>query len=185
MIYLGLWLLVLGVSAAQAQNIMQQTYGWCSPAVGQTRGNVIINCQGVAPQANQLLNERLNRTNLALQEKTREANEFARKYHELSQQVTRINDNKLTPRVEGLLRQGELKEAEALLRSSTISMAQYQSIQPGMSYQEVVKLLGRTGVESGSAENVASYHWLNADESMVAIVFTNGQVGSKVQHGLR
>jgi hypothetical protein len=45
MIYLVLWLLVLGVSAAQAQTIIQDTYGWCSPAVGQAGGNVTINCQ--------------------------------------------------------------------------------------------------------------------------------------------
>ena len=104
----------------------------------------------------QLVNERLSRTNLALQEKTRQADEWVSKYHELSQQVARINDNTLTPRVQGLLRKGELKEAEALLRRSAISMAQYAAIQDRMSYQEVMKIFGRPGEESARAGNVAS-----------------------------
>jgi hypothetical protein len=139
----------------------------------------------VDPQANQLLNERLNKTTLGLQEKTREANEWARKYHELSEQVARINDHRLTPRVEGLLRRWELKEAETLLKRSTISMAQYQSIQEGMSYQEASKIFGRLGVESASAQNINSYHWQNPDGSVVAVTFINNQVQSKSQHGLR
>jgi hypothetical protein len=84
MIYLGIWLLVLGASAAHAASITQQTQGWCSPAVGQTGGNVTITCQGVDPHAMQRLNERLSKKDLDLQEKTREANEWARKYRELS-----------------------------------------------------------------------------------------------------
>jgi hypothetical protein len=185
MIYLGLWLLVLGGSAAHAANINQQTQGWCSPAVGQTGGNVTISCHGVDPQAMQLLNERLNRTNLALQEKTREANELARKYHELSRQAEVIQDNKLTPQVKGLLREWKLKEADALLRGSAISMAQYDTIQTGMSYQEVVKILGRPGVEAASSQNGAGYRWQNADGSMVSVIFVNGRVGGKGQNGLR
>ena len=62
MIYLGLWLLVLGVSAAEAASITQTTEGWCSPAVGQTGGNVTSICQGVDPKALQRLNELLNRS---------------------------------------------------------------------------------------------------------------------------
>jgi hypothetical protein len=185
MIYLVLGLLVLGVSAAQAQTIIQDTRGWCSPAVGQAGGNVTINCQGVDPHAMQLLNERLNRTNLALQEKTRQANELDAKYHQLSQQAEIIKDDKLATQVKGLLSDLKLEEADALLRKSAISMAQYAAIQEGMSYQEVVKVFRRSGVENAKAGNVANYSWQNADGSMVAIVFVDGRVGSKGQQGLR
>src|SRR5262245_29544871 len=95
MIYLGLWLLVLGVSAVQAANIHQQTEGWCSAAVGQTGSNVIITCQGVDPQVLQRVNERLNKANPDLQQKTHEANEWIRKFNELSRQVATNQDKNL------------------------------------------------------------------------------------------
>jgi hypothetical protein len=194
MIYLGLWLLVLGVSAAQAASITQQTEGWCSPAIGQTGGNVTITmtCQGVDPKALEALNRdlgftkgQLRLTNQQLEQKTKEANEWAHKYRELSQQNQVLNDEKLTQRVKGLLSEGKLEEADTLLRRSAISMAQYQAIQPGMSYPEVVKILGRPGVEGASSASVINYSWRNTDGSIVAVVFTNGQVGAKNQGGLR
>jgi hypothetical protein len=168
-----------------AQAIIQDTRGWCSPAVGQAGGNVTINCQGVDPHAMQLLNERLNRTNLDLQEKTRQANELAAKYNQLSQQTERVKDDKLATRVKVLLSDLKLEEADALLRKSAISMAQYAAIQDGMSYQEVVKIFGRPGVENAKAGNVTSYAWQNADGSMAAITFIDDRVGSKGQNGLR
>jgi hypothetical protein len=158
MIYLGLWLLVLGVSAAQAASIIQQTEGWCSPAVGRTVGNVTItmNCQGVDPKALDALNRdlgltkgQLRLTNQQLEQKTKEADEWARKYRELSQQAEAIQDNKLTAQAKALLSEGKLEEADTLLKRSAISMAQYHAIQTGpetgMSYPEVVKVLGRPG----------------------------------------
>jgi hypothetical protein len=87
MIYLGLWLLVLGVSGMQAASIIQQTEGWCSPAVGQTGGNVTITCQGGDPKALETLNRDLgltkgllHLTKEQLDQKTKEANEWYRKY---------------------------------------------------------------------------------------------------------
>ena len=127
----------------------------------------------------------LRLTQEQVEQKTKEANEWARKYHELSRQAEVSQDKKLAGETKALLREGKLGEADSLLRRSAISMAQYHAIQPGMSYQEVVKVLGRPGVERGSAQNVASYLWQNADGSMVAIVFTNSRVGSKTQSGLR
>jgi hypothetical protein len=185
MIYLALWLVVLGGSGAHAANINQQTAGWCSPTVGQAGGNVIINCQGVDPQANQLLNERLNRTNLALEEKIREANELARKYHELLQQVNAIQDNKLTTQVKGLLRELKLEQADAVLKKSAISMNQYTAIQDGMSYQQVIRILGRPGMEISRSGNIAAYLWQNPDTSVVNVTFINNEVGVKTQYGLR
>jgi hypothetical protein len=84
MIHLGLWLLILGVSAAQAASFNQQTDGACSPIVGQTGGNVTltINCPGVDPKALDALHRelglsqgQLRHTNQQLEQKTKEANE--------------------------------------------------------------------------------------------------------------
>ena len=199
MIYLGLWLLVLGVSVVQATSITQQTEGWCSPAVGQTGGNVTIICQGVDPKALKRLNELLDKKDLKLQEKIRKAEEWARKYQELFQLLAEVGrdnelaqrlaeegrDNKLARLTQILLREGNLEEADTLVRQSAISMDQYRAIQAGMSYEEVVKILGRQGVEGARSKNVISYLWQNADGSVVAVVITNGQVGTKTQGGLR
>jgi hypothetical protein len=194
MICLGLWFLVLGVSVAQAASIIQQTEGPCSPTVGQTGGNVNItmNCPGVDPQAVEALNRdlgltkgQLRLTNQQLEQKTKEANEWTRKYHELSQRADVLQDNKLTPQAKAFVREGKLEEADTLLKRSTISMAQYHAIQPGMSYEEVVKILGRLGVEAGRTENFVDYTWRNPDWSMIAVGFPNGRAGAKHQAGLR
>ena len=185
MIYLGLWLLVLGVSAVQAANIHQQTEGWCSPAVGQTGGNVIITCQGVDPQVLQRVNERLNKANPDLQQKTHEANEWIRKFNELSRQVATNQDKNLAQETRALLRQGKLEEADTRLRQSTISMAQFQALQPGMSYQEVVRVVGCPGEEISRGESILGYIWRNTDLSMVSVVFINGRMHNASQSGLQ
>jgi hypothetical protein len=192
MIYLGLWVLVLGVSAAQAGSIIQQTEGWCSPAVGQTEGNVTITCQGVDPRALDALNRELGLTKGQLrltqeqkEQKTKEADEWARQYHELFRQTKATQDKQLGRQAEALLREGKLEEADTLLRRSAISMAQYQKIQPGMSYQEVVKVLGRPGVENARSEHGASYTWQNADGPLVLVSFVFDRVGVKTQSRLR
>lgn len=193
MIYLGLWLLVLGVSAAQAASITQQTAGWCSPAVGQTGGNVTITCLGVDPTALDALNRelgltqgQLHLTKDQLAQKTQEANEWARQYHELSRRAERIPDQNLAPQVKAFVREGKLQEADALLRRSTISMAQYEALRPGMSYPEVVRILGRPGVQQSRSENVQGYLWQNVDGiGLVVVVFINGRADTIGQQGLR
>jgi hypothetical protein len=182
---LWLWVAMLGVSTAQAGSMIQQTEGWCSPAVGHTEGNVTIICHGVAPQALDALNRelglthgQLRLTNQQLEQKT-EANEWARKYHELFKGADLIQDNNITPQTKDLLREGKLKEADTLLRRSTISRAQYQVLQDGMSYQEVVQILGRPGVESGRAGNYVDYLWYNPDGSALAAGFVDGRMTVK------
>ena len=112
------WLLVvmLGVSTAQAATMTQTTAGWCSPAVGHTQGDVTIICQGVDPKALARLNELLDKKDLELQEKIREAEEWTRKYHELSQRLAEEGrDNALARQAEVLLKEGKLEDAGALL----------------------------------------------------------------------
>jgi tetratricopeptide (TPR) repeat protein len=117
--YLWLWWVVLGASVTQAAtlpSIAQKTEGWCSPAVGQTQGDVTIICQGVDPKALLRLNELLDKKDLELQEKIREAEAWTRKYHELSQRLAEEGrDNALARQAEGLLKEGKLEEAGALL----------------------------------------------------------------------
>jgi Tetratricopeptide repeat len=115
MIYLGLWILVLGVSVAQTASVTQTTEGWCSPAVGQTHGDVTIIC-GLDPKVERRLNELLDKKDLELQEKIREAEEWTRKYHELSQRLAEAGkDSELARQAEALLKEGKLEEVGALL----------------------------------------------------------------------
>ena len=119
MMSLWLWWVVLGASVTQAATLpsmTQKTEGWCSPAVGHTQGDVTIICQGVDPKALQRLNELLDKKDLELQEKIREAEEWTRKYHELSQRLAEEGrDNALARQAEDLLKAGNLEEAGALL----------------------------------------------------------------------
>jgi hypothetical protein len=151
--------------------------------------------RAVDPKALDALNRELGLTqgqlrlsNQQVEQKTQEANEWARKYHELLQQAKSIQDSNITSQAENLVRQGKLKDADDLLKRSTISMAQYHAIregQTGMSYQEVVNILGRPGIEKGSAGPVVSYAWGNPDGSLISITFADGRAMSKAQHGLR
>jgi hypothetical protein len=64
-------------------------------------------------------------------------------------------------------------------------MAQYHATQEGMSYQEVVKILGRPGVEGARGGNMVHYSWINPDGSQLGVLFTNGKAGPKTQALLR
>ena len=115
------WLIMLGVFALQAQAAAmetrtQTTTGWCSPAVGQTAGNVTINCQGVDPKALARLNELLDKKDLELQAKIRDAEEWAQKYRDLHQRLTEEGrDDALAQQAKKLLEEGKLEEAGAII----------------------------------------------------------------------
>jgi tetratricopeptide (TPR) repeat protein len=127
-----LWLLlvVLEVSAALASSIPQmtdqRTEGWCSPAVAHTGGNVTITCEGVNPKALQRLNELLDKKDLELQEKIREAEEWARKYRQLSQALARESrDSAPTQEAKALLEEGKLEEAGKVLFTEVYNMGEH------------------------------------------------------------
>ena len=115
------WLVMLGVFALQAQaavmeTITQTTTGWCSPAVGLTGGNVTINCQGVDPKALVRLNELLDKKDLELQAKIRDAEEWTQKYRDLHQRLTEEGrDDALAQQAKKLLEEGKLEEAGAII----------------------------------------------------------------------
>jgi hypothetical protein len=194
MIFLGLWLLVLGVSATEAANFNQQTGGSCSPIVGQTGGNVTLtmNCPGMDPKLLDGLNRelglargQLQLTKLQLDQKTNEANEMVRKHQDLSRQLETLQDSKLTSQGKALLNDWKLEKADNLLKGSTISRDQFLTIKDGMSYQDVVRILGRPGVEGASAGSVVNYSWHNPDMSMAVVAFNNGRVMGKSPGNLR
>lgn len=63
-----------------------------------------------------------------------------------------------------------------------VTYAQYQKVQVGMTYQQVVNTLGREGVEHHSSDGLGSwYSWDNDDFSSVSVWFHNGRVTSKTQ----
>jgi hypothetical protein len=191
MISLGLWLLVLGVSTAQAASINQQTDGPCSPVVGQTGGNVtiILNCQtAVDPKVLKQLNESFNKANKnerELQEVNRKVENWANRFNELFRQAKINSDYQLGRQAEALLRKGKLDQADTLLNPPPITMAHYHAIQLGMSYQEVVRILGRPGEELTRSPSIVSYVWKNTDHSNLVAVFINDQLHTKGPSGLR
>jgi len=127
--YLWLWWVVLGASVTQAAtlpSIDQTTAGWCSPAVGHTQGNVTITCQGVDPKALQRLNELLDKKDLELQEKIREAEAWTRKYHDLSQRLATASLHSAPAQeAKGLLAEGRLEAASKILFTEAYSRAQH------------------------------------------------------------
>jgi len=81
------------------------------------------------------------------------------------------------------------------LVSDTVTMAQYESIRDGMSYEEVTQIVGTPGEENarnhldgvegvmGSIETVM-YSWQNPDGSNMNAMFQNNRLVQKAQYGL-
>lgn len=62
----------------------------------------------------------------------------------------------------------------------------YNDLEKGMTYPEVVDIVGRPGVPEGeedNGENDSSYRW-EEEEKMVRLVFLNGKLIVKEQFGL-
>ena len=79
---------------------------------------------------------------------------------------------------------------------SRITYAQYERIEAGMDYREVVQIVGRSGTENASsytrgipgvmaAIEIHSYSWSNSDGSNMIVQFIGGRVHLKAQAGLR
>lgn len=83
----------------------------------------------------------------------------------------------------------------SLSSAPTISLSQYNQIQPGMSYSQVVAIIGTSGTEMSSnriegvpgvMESIETvmYSWQNEDGSNMNAMFQNGSLISKAQFGL-
>ena len=75
--------LLLALTAFPQANVQQRTSGWCSPSTANIQGNVTVTCTGVDPKALERLNELLDQKDHEIQEKVRQANEWAERYFEL------------------------------------------------------------------------------------------------------
>ena len=107
----------LAMSQQQAPpQIVQHTTGFCSPALANINGNVSITCIGVDPRALRRLNKELDRKNLQLDEKIKEANDWAARYKELEARLNAGSDDVALSREAGeLLKAGKLDEAGRVL----------------------------------------------------------------------
>ena len=139
----GGWLLAtcfaLGwVSTASSQDIQQHSAGACSPPIVNNQGKISISCPGVAPEAlryleNQLSEQfgRLNEQLRSLDDSARtirnlndlnenlrqQADEWARRYRELSVRLAESADNSTqAQQARALIQQGEFAKAEAILQ---------------------------------------------------------------------
>lgn len=105
------------MAAAQvALTTVQKSTGWCSPNIANVSGSVTVNCIGVDPRALKRLNAELNRRNLQLADRIREADEWTKRYKELEARLSQAGDDRVLARkAEGYLRQGELEKAGNIL----------------------------------------------------------------------
>ena len=69
--------------------------------------------------------------------------------------------------------------------SEGYTAGQYQRLETGMSYQQVVSLLGDEGeVVSGSSDTVQTFIWSNEDGSNITVTFVDDEVSAFNQKGL-
>ena len=119
---ISLLILLAGFAPAAAADVKQTTGegSWCSPAQNGNNNQVI--CNGVDPRAMANLNDLLDLRNISLQQKTAEANEWARKYNLLNDQfeaakkelTAKGEDASLVQTAQDLLHQGKLEEARKI-----------------------------------------------------------------------
>ena len=72
----------------------------------------------------------------------------------------------------------------------SVTLAGYNQIQTGMSYEEVVRILGSEGVEGARSESatlqIVIYQWkVERPIGFLTVTFQNGKLASKGQTGLR
>jgi hypothetical protein len=72
---------------------------------------------------------------------------------------------------------------------NALSMEKYNQIKNGMSYKQVVEILGSEGTETMSSGEgkykVTSYKWEGEDFQFITVVFMGDKVNSKVQANLK
>jgi hypothetical protein len=94
-----------------------------------------------------------------------------------------------TPYVTGSPGSTTTPPANKTTSSSALTKENFTRIKNGMSYKQVVEILGSEGEETSSSEigryKVASYKWSGPDYSMIYGVFTNDKLTSKTQANLK
>lgn len=129
--------LYLSPAAGQSGGpIYQRSDGACSPPIVNNSGQVTITCPGINPVALRSLEDGLSKLvqeirqqhrefgeshrtianqNDLIDRLRREANDWAKRYHDLSERLSAPDDDAANGKAGALIRQGRLAEAEALL----------------------------------------------------------------------
>lgn len=77
----------------------------------------------------------------------------------------------------------EPKKEEA---ATGATLAQFEQVQTGMSYEEVVGIFGAEGTKSSTIQNMETYTWEGSETLSSAIItFTDGIVSVTMQMGLK
>jgi hypothetical protein len=104
------------LAAQQPVGVHQATTGLCSPTVANVKGDVSINCIGVAPKALEKLNVELDRLHIDIAAKVAQANAWTQRYQELERALREhIADRELAGKAEEYLHQGDLEMAGTIL----------------------------------------------------------------------
>lgn len=81
-----------------------------------------------------------------------------------------------------------LESASESAKSPSVSREQYDRLKDGMSYKEVVSILGSEGNEQFKSSiagfNIATYQWKGSGFSSIIVTFQNDRLQSKTQVGL-
>ena len=84
---------------------------------------------------------------------------------------------------------GNSSNSKSSTKAGNLTLEKYNRIKNGMTYQEVVEILGSEGVEqmrSGSGKyEVASYKWEGENYAFISIVLMGDKVNSKTQYGMK
>jgi Domain of Unknown Function with PDB structure (DUF3862) len=77
----------------------------------------------------------------------------------------------------------------AVKENDEVTMEEFNKIKNGMTYEEVVKIIGFEGTEMSSSEiggiKTIMYSWQNDDGSNMNAMFQNNKLNTKAQFGLK
>lgn len=91
---------------------------------------------------------------------------------------------------------GSIGSGGSFISQPTVSLREYQQIANGMSYSDVIQIIGAPGTESSRNHmdgvpgvmlsiDTVSYDWINSDGSNMNAMFQNGSLVQKAQFGLK
>ena len=172
-------------SLAYGEQIVQVTHGWCSPAVANVKGDVYIKCIGVSPNAHKKLNEELRKlkrnSNLKIQDLVAQADNWARKYHELSFQVAQLNNSSdKIKKISRLILDGDLDAAASQLDSAISQQEQQIGYLAELHYLRAYTYSFELNMPEALKHNELAYRYAPSNPKYIVsyarALFDNGQL---------
>lgn len=77
-----------------------------------------------------------------------------------------------------------IDSAPQVSAAQLLGLADYESLEPGMTLTEARSILGK-GIETSRSETEANFVWRNLDGSKITAVFKGEKLKSKAQDGLK